>query len=645
MMRFSALLQPGKIGTLQLKNRIIMSAMGTALADEKGRVTDRMVAYYSARARGGAGLITPQFAAVSVDSFFAYTLPLYDDQFIGDWRRVADAVHEAGSKFAVQLMHVGLILLYSGMIPEGGSILVPSMAPWMGRDKPYHELTQKDIDHYVDCYIAAAVRAKMAGADLIDVHACHGCLVSAFLTPFINRRTDQYGGSVENRSRFARRIVEGIKREVGKGFPLTVRINATDAIEGGLTIEEAVQQARILEAAGADAISVSGGLEFWSTLSVPSYPYPEGPMVPMAEKIKEAVKVPVIVAGKVNAELADTVISEGKVDFIAMGRPLLADPELPNKIGEGRLDDVRRCIYCNNCLKSATDTSAGPISCTVNPFVAREAKYPLKRVAKPKKIMVVGGGLAGMEMAMYLTERGHTVSLYEKEKELGGQWNVACALPGKKGYASLTDYLKRWLKKNGVEITLGITVTKEMVLRQKPDTVIVATGALPVGLNVPGVNLPHVIQGHDFIAGKAKAKGRIVVVGGRFIGMEVAIWLKEQGQDVAIVTRAGLGENGIKLEELTFKTLADRIVELNIPMFLNSTVLEITEKAVVIPMKNRFFRIPADTVILSVGMRSENRLAKELEGSGIEVHMVGDCVRPRDASDVSYQAAKLAATI
>jgi 2-enoate reductase len=355
--------------------------------------------------------------------------------------------------------------------------------------------------------------------------------------------------------------------------------------------------------------------------------------------------VPVIVAGKVNAELAERVISEGKVDFIAMGRPLLADPELPNKIREGRVDDLRRCIYCNNCLKSATDASAGPMSCTVNPFVAREAKYPLKPAAKPKKIMVAGGGLAGMEMAMYLTERGHKVALYEKENELGGQWNIACALPGKKGYAALTDYLKRWLKKNGVEINLGTAVTREMVLHKKPDAVVVATGALPVGINVPGINLPHVIQGHDFIAGKAQAKGRIVVVGGRFIGMEVAIWLKEQGRDVTIVTRAGLGENGIKLEEFTFKTLADRIVELNIPMFLNSTVLEITERAVVIPMKNRFFRIPADTVILSVGMRSENRLAKELEGSGIEIHTVGDCVRPRDAGDVSYQAARLAATI
>jgi len=645
MKQFSALLQPGKIGTLQLKNRIIMSAMGTALADESGRVTDRMVTYYAARAKGGAGLVTPQFAAVSRDSAFAYTLPLFDDSRIADWRRIADAVHEAGSKFSIQLMHVGLILLYSGILPEGASILVPSMASWMGPDRPYRELTEKDIDRYVNDFVAAAVRAKAAGADVIELHACHGCLVSSFLSPLINRRQDQYGGNVENRTRFARLIVEGIKREVGKEFPLSVRINCSDGIDGGLTVEEAAQQARILEAAGADAISVSGGLEFWSTLSVPSYPYPEGPMVLMAEKIKKSVKAPVIVAGKVNAELGDKVISEGKVDFIAMGRPLLADPELPNKIREGRVDDLRRCIYCNNCLKSATDAAAGPMSCTVNPFVAREAKYPLKPAAKPKKVMVVGGGLAGMEMAMYLTERGHTVALYEKENELGGQWNIACALPGKKGYAALTDYLKRWLKKNGVEIHSGTAVTREMVIKGKPDAVVVATGAFPVGLNVPGIDLPHVIQGHDFIAGKAQARGRIVVVGGRFIGMEVAIWLKEQGRDVAIVTRAGLGENGIKLEEFTFKTLADRIVELNIPMFLNSTVLEITDKAVVIPMKNRFFRIPADTVILSVGMRSENRLAKELEGSGIEVHMVGDCVRPRDAADVSYQAAKLAATI
>ncbi len=645
MAQFSALLQPGKIGTLELKNRIIMSAMGTALADEKGRATERMVAYYAARARGGAGLITPQFAAVSRDSAFAYTLPLFDDGHIPEWRKIADAVHEAGARFSIQLMHVGLILLYSGAVPEGASILVPSMAPWMGKDRPYRELTEEDIDRYVGHYIAAAARARAAGADVIELHACHGCLASSFLSPLINRRQDRYGGSVENRARFARLIVEGIKRELGRGFPLSVRINGSDGIEGGLTPDEAAQHARILETAGADAISVSGGLEFWSTLSVPSYPYPEGPMVPMAEKVRKGVRVPVIVAGKVNAELADRVISEGKADFIAMGRPLLADPELPNKIREGRLDDLRRCIYCNNCLKSATDADAGPMSCTVNPFVAREARYPLKPAARPRKIMVVGGGLAGMEVAMYLTERGHQVSLYERESELGGQWNIACALPGKGGYAALTDYLKRWLTRHGVEMTLGTAVTRDMVLQRKPDAVVIATGAVPVGLNVPGIDLPHVIQGHDFIAGKAEARGRIVVVGGRFIGMEVAIWLKEQGKDVTIVTRAGLGENGIRLEEFTFKTLADRIVDLGIPMFLNSTVLEITDRAVVIPMKNRFFRIPADTVILSVGMRSENRLAAELDGSGIELHLVGDCMKPRDASAVSYQAARLAAAI
>ncbi len=645
MAQFSALLRPGKIGSLKLANRIIMSAMGTALADEKGKATDRMIAYYAARARGGAGLITPQFAAVSWDSAFAYTLPLHDDVHVSEWRKIADAVHEAGARFSIQLMHVGLILLYSGAVPHGAAIQVPSMASWMGKDRPYRELTEADIDRYVADYVAAAGRARAAGADMVELHACHGCLASSFLSPLINRRRDAYGGSVENRARFALRIVEGIRRELGRDFPLSVRINGSDGIDGGLTPDEAAQHARMLETAGADAVSISGGLEFWSTLSVPSYPYPEGPMVPMAEKVKKGLGVPVIVAGKINAELADTVIAEGKADFVAMGRPLLADPELPNKIREGRLDDLRRCIYCNNCLKSATDPGAGPMSCTVNPFVAREARYPLKPAAKSRNVMVVGGGLAGMETAMYLTERGHRVSLYEREKELGGQWNIACALPGKGGYAALTDYLRSWLSRHGVETNLGIAVTRETVTQRKPDVVVIATGAVPVGLNVPGADLPHVIQGHDFIAGKAQARGRVVVVGGRFIGMEVAIWLKEQGKDVTIVTKAGLGENGIKLEEFTFKTLADRIVDLGIPMFPNSTVLEITDRAVVIPMKNRFFRIPADTVILSVGMRSENRLAAELEGTGIEIQQVGDCVRPRDASDVSYQAARLAAAI
>jgi 2,4-dienoyl-CoA reductase-like NADH-dependent reductase (Old Yellow Enzyme family)/thioredoxin reductase len=640
---FPALFQSGSIGTLRLKNRLIMPAMGTQLADAEGRVTERLLNYYRARARGGVGLIIPQCAAISPDAAFPSTAAIYDDSWVADWRRLVDAVHEAGARICIQLMHAGMLFPRFGSIPEGMSIKVPSMLPWLESDKLYHVLSQEDIDCYVENFAEGARRVKEAGADAVELHACHGCLVSTFLSPATNRRTDQYGGSIENRVRFARRIVERIRENVGAEFPLLVRINADDDVDGGVTIDEAVEQAVILESAGVSAISVAGGLEFWSTLSIPCYPFPEGPMVPLAEKVKEAVRVPVIAVGKIGVELAERIVADGKVDFVAMGRPLLADPELPNKVREGRTEEIRRCIYCNNCLKLGPD--AGPLSCSVNPFLSREAKYPMPRTKSPKSVMVVGGGLAGMETAIYLTERGHQVSLYEKRADLGGQWNVASATPGKEGYATLTDYLKRSLQKHRIAVTLGTEVTRDKVLETKPDVVVVATGAVPLGLNVPGANGKHVVQGHDVIEGKVEVKGKVVVVGGRFIGMEVAIWLKEQGRDVSLVTRAGLGQDGVKLEEFTFKTLADRLIELHVPLYLNSTVAEITNSFVIFRMGDEIFSLPADTVILSVGMRSVNNLAQELQGVVPEVYMVGDCVRPRDASEVSYQSAKLAASI
>jgi len=643
MVRYDVLFQPGSIGSLHLKNRLIMPAMGTALADAEGQVTDRLVKYYQARASGGVSLITPQFAAVSPDSALPFTMTICEDACVADWRKVVEGVHEAGAAICIQLMHTGLILLYSEYIPEGASIAVPSMMPWLPGDKPYHVLAEEDIEAYVEDFVRAALRAKEAGADAVELHACHGCLVSSFLSPVTNRRTDQYGGSIENRSRFARQIIERLRKALGPEYPVWVRMNASDDMPGGITISEAAQQAAILEAAGADAISVSGGLEYWSTLSIPTYPYPKAPMLPLARKIKEAVKIPVIAAGKIDAELAAQAIEEGQADFVAMGRPLLADPELPNKVRQGRIDDVRRCIYCNNCLKS--DPNAGPGSCSVNPYLYREGRYPSPTARKPKKVMVVGGGLGGMQTAVYLAERGHQVHLYEKESRLGGQWNVASATPGKEGYAVFSEYLQRLLKKYNVPISLATPVTRDMVTEIKPEAVVLATGAVPVSLRVPGVDGKTVVQGHDVIEGKVKPQGKIVVVGGRFIGMEVAIWLAEEGEDVSLITKAGLGENGIRLEKLTFKTLADKLVEMRIPLYLHATVLEITDQAVIFSMGGEVYSLPADTVILAVGMRSEDSLSRELEGAAGEIHMVGDCVAPRDAAEVAYQAMRVAAKI
>jgi len=641
MGKFEALFQPGNIGKLQLRNRLVMNAMGTVLTDGQSNPIQRTYDYYAARARGGVGLITTQCVAVSQDAATPWELALYDDKFIPGMRNIADTIHQNGSKVSAQLMHYGLLITYGGFIPEGMKIKVPSITSWMRDNRPYEEVSVEDIERYIEDFAQAARRAKDAGADAVELHACHGCLVSTFMSPVTNRRADKYGGSVENRIRFARRIVERVKQITGKDYPLIVKINATDDLENGVTLNEVVQQATILEKAGADAISISSGLEYWTALSIPCYAYPDGPMVLLAEKVKEAVRVPVITPGKISPELAERLIKGGKVDFIAMGRPLLADPELPNKLRNGLFENICPCVYCNNCIK----TEPGQGTCSVNPALYREAKYPLPPAETRKKVMVVGGGIAGMQAADLMARRGHHVTLYEKTHNLGGQWNIAAAQPSKECYSRFISYLKNCLQKSGVAIKMGVEITLEKVREIKPDAVVAATGAVPRVLPIPGVKSHNVFQANDVIIGKVEPKGKIVVIGGRFIGMEVALALAEHGKKVSIVTLAGLGENGSKLERMIYRTLARRLIELGIPIYTHTPALDITNGHVAISMCKEIFYLPADSVILAVGAQPDNKLVRELEGVVPEVYSIGDCVEPHDAAAAVYQAARLAAKI
>jgi 2,4-dienoyl-CoA reductase-like NADH-dependent reductase (Old Yellow Enzyme family)/thioredoxin reductase len=638
MNKFPALFQVGHIGTLRLENRIVMPAMGNSFADEEGKVTERMLDYYEPRAKGGVGLLIPQVVMVSADCLLPNDPGIYDDKFIPGLERLIDAIHREGPRVCIQVMHYGLILSAWESLPEGMSIKVPSITSWLTGNKPYEEISVEDIDRYVEDFAEAACRAREAGADAVELHACHGCLVSTFMSPITNRRTDEYGGNIENRVRFARRIVEKMKEKTGAEFPITIRINGTDDVEGGVTTDEVLRQAAILEAAGADAISVSAGFEFWSALTMPCYAVPEGPQVPFAVKVKRMVKVPVITAGKIGPELAEQIIRDGKADFVAMGRPLLADPDLPNKLREGRREDVRSCLYCNNCLR------IGYGFCSVNPFLFREGRFPPTLSRQSKGVMVVGGGLAGMQAAIFLAQRGHQVSLLEKEPKLGGQWNIASAMPGKESYASFTDYLRRSLDRYGVSITLSTKVTKEKVLETKPDAIVVATGAIPQVLNVPGCRGTNVVQGNDIIKGEAEAKGKMVVIGGRLMGMELAVWLAEQGKEVSLVTRSRLGGR-VTVERYAYRALTRRLIDLRVPLYQNAAVLEITQNGVVIGLGEGVFLLPADTVILAVGVESDNRLAQELKGIVPEIYTIGDCREPLDAAGAAYDAAKIAFSI
>ena len=634
--QYPRLFQSGNIGALKLDNRIIMAAMGNALADSNGNVTEAMLEYYGVRARGGVGMVITQFASVSPSDIMPYNLRLDDDKYVIELKKLVDVIHKQSAQACIQLMHPGMLLLLIKPLAQGVTIKVPGLTPRLPKDKPFQVITPDDIENYIRDFAAAAGRARDSGADAVELHACHGCLLATFLSPAINQRSDSYGGSVENRARFVRRIVEQTKDKVGAGFPLMVRINGDDDVEGGVTPSEVVETARILSAAGADAIHISSGLEYWSTLMAPSYLTPEGIVIPVAAEVKKAVRVPVIVAGKVSPILAEKTISSGRADFVALGRPLLADPGLPNKLRHVNSEEIVQCIYCNNCLRTSWR------SCTVNPFLFRESTARLTPAAAAKKILVVGGGLAGMEAAVLCKKRGHEVSLFEREPELGGQWNIAAALPGKQGYAAFTAYLKNSLKSLQIPVRSGSEIDREGVIAIKPDIAIIATGAVPVGLDIPGAAADNVVQANDVIRGRAEARGKTVVIGGSMLAMEVAAWLAEQNREVALVSHSGLGGRKGPDDMITFRGLMRRLIRLRVPLYLNAAIMEVAGSSLVIGLGEEIISLPSDTVILAIGVKPLDRLAGELKGIVPEVYSIGDCVMPGNAAQATYSAARLA---
>jgi NADPH-dependent 2,4-dienoyl-CoA reductase/sulfur reductase-like enzyme len=367
--------------------------------------------------------------------------------------------------------------------------------------------------------------------------------------------------------------------------------------------------------------------------------------VPLAEAIKRVVTVPVITVGKIgDPALAEEVLREGKADFVAMARALFADPELPRKAAEGRLDEIVRCLYCNNCRLPADGSdlmkSLGVRQvCTVNPAVLRESEFRSRRTKSPKKIMIVGGGLAGIQTALVAAERGHRVHLYERSGVLGGQWNIACLVEHKRHFGDFVLQLIDRLNESGAEVQLNKEVTAAFVRQEKPDAVVVATGASPKPLDVQGCGQQHVVQAVEVLAGSATVGERVVVVGGRLVGMEVADMLARKGKKVTLVTKHNLGENGRPLERNIFVTLRDRLVEAGVAIHSGSVLFEIGHKGVYIECDRELAYIEADTVVLAVGARANDELVEELKEMDIPVYVVGDCREPRDAKDAVSEGA------
>ena len=650
MGELTKLFEPGRIGNIEIKNRLIMAPVTTYSAGFDGGITDRIIDYLVARAKGGAGLIIPGAFFFTSECAAPHLFTIHDDKYIPGLRKLCDAIHEHGAKIAIQLSHpgIGLPRIWHGYeAPPNIEAVGPSTIPCIPWGTTPRELSKDEIKWIVEAMAEAARRVKDSGADAVEVHAAHGYMIGAFFSPLKNRRTDEYGGSIENRARFACECLAKTRQKVGAGFPIIFRFNGSDFLEGGTTLEDTLQMAPMFIKAGADAFDVTAGTRETPWWDDAVYFRPDGLLVPLAEAIKKVVNIPVITVGKIgDPHFTEKILQDGKADFIAMGRALLADPELPNKAKEGRFDDIRRCIYCNNCRRSLFDREklkkeGRVLSCAVNPELLREREFALKPTISPKKVMVIGGGLAGMEAARVLAQRGHQTFLYEKESRLGGQWNIACTQIDKGGFKTTFDYLHQGLEKSGANIILNKEVTIEIVQKEKPDAVVLATGATPLILNVPGVNGKNVVQAIDVFVGKVQVGERVAVIGGRLRGMEVANMLAQQRKRVSIITMNRLGENGSPLERNTYFELRQKLIEDRITIYAFSPVVEIRENGVYIDCDHELTFVPADTVILAVGAKPERRLLNELKDIVSEVYAIGDCVQPRYAKEAINEGAEI----
>ncbi len=610
--------------------------------------TSRMIKYYSDRARGGVGLIIVEPALVGGDVPPGVTcLRLDNNETVDEFRRLSGAIQENGSKAALQLvspLQLG-IRLNSGseQSPEVKSVENSFMAvvpPRFGYDA-FRDLTSEDFDICRESFVKSAVRVKEVGFDAVEFHACHGSFLCALLSPFSNRRNDEFGGNTANRARLVCEIVALARQETGADYPLIVRLSASEFLEGGTTLEDTIAQAKLIEEAGVDAIHITGGSQHRLDWHAPPYYFDSGSFLFYAREVKRAVNVPVIVAEKINdPSLAEQALDTEDADFICIARPLLADPDFVNKVQQDRMKDIRPCIYCNKCHESTFRKSQSQgLSCTVNPGLLQNRDTILTPVKTPKRIMVVGGGLSGMEAARVLAERGHSVSLCEKSDSLGGQWNIASQEASKKNdFPRLTAYLVRGLEKACVEIRLNIDVDLEMIKKENPDTVVTATGAIPALPDVPGINGENVVQANDIITGKVSCGERVVIVGGGHVGVELAEFLSSQEKKVSLVD---LKPIGMDLGTTIYHGMMERLVNNDVSLYPNSPLYEIKEKGVYIEYNHELLFLAANTVVLAVGVTPRKGLHKKLKGLVTELYAIGDCVEPRDAMSAIRDGAEL----
>lgn len=629
------LLERDRIGTLELKNRICFPPITTGFGAEDGCFGQIETDFAKERAKGGASLIFTD--AVAVDRrhqlTFAPPLPYFDaDEQIAKYARFVDVMHHNGSKCCIQLYHAGR---QTSIVKRGGkSPIAPSAVSSLMLGKiPFPdsvEMSETDIEQAIQAFVLAACRAKNAGFDAVDIDGGAGYLIQQFMSPYTNKRRDAWGGSFDKRMRFPIEIVQRTREMLGDDYPLIFDICLDEYVEGGITPEQGVEMAEVLEAQGINAFRVHGvNMETYDRL-VPTMEYPMGINIPLGRELKRRLKKAKVMLGqRINSpELAEQILLDGDADYILLGRSLITDPYFPKKVVQNKRHLIRRCIACNYCVDELAYGRS--IRCMLNPVVGFEKEYSrLTKSTISRKVLVIGGGPGGLEAAKVAAEVGHQVILYEKSSALGGQLRCASQAPHKSELAEIVVYYENQFKELPVDIRLNSEIDTKTIVDINPDVVILATGADPIRPPIPGVSSQHVILASDVIQdSKINPHDKIVIIGGGSLGTEVAEMLLVQKHQVTLIdmNKSIAKDMGMSIAI----NLHDRLANYDLEKILDATVTRIDEKSVYYTTnKGDNAHVDADKVILATGYASNRRLLDELEGLAAEVHVIGDCSSPR----------------